>query len=153
MAARNQSVALDAIVGEVAARFFDRALQSNIDLGIDVTPASILADPSLLDDLVSNLVDNALKYTPSGGTVTVSVGIDQGKPYLAVEDTGIGIPESEFPEGAPALLSHTELSRTRQRLGTGHRRGNRTDSRCDVRTGTGDDRPGHSSDAEIFLRR
>jgi len=95
MAARNQSVALDAIVGEVAARFFDRALQSNIDLGIDVTPASILADPSLLDDLVSNLVDNALKYTPSGGTVTVSVGQTSGKPRLTVEDTGLGIPEAD----------------------------------------------------------
>jgi len=53
---------------------FDRALQSDIDLGIDVTPVSILADPSLIDDLLNNLVDNALKYTPPGGTVTVSAG-------------------------------------------------------------------------------
>jgi len=47
------------------------ALQSNIDLGIEVQPVSIIADPSLLDDLLSNLVDNALKYTPSGGSITV----------------------------------------------------------------------------------
>jgi two-component system sensor histidine kinase TctE len=95
MAARNQSVALDVMVGEIAARFFDRALQSNIDLGIDVTPASILADPSLIDDLLSNLVDNALKYTPSGGTVTVSVGQTNGKAHISVEDTGPGIPEGD----------------------------------------------------------
>lgn len=93
--AKNQTVGLHTIVGEVVAKFFDRALQSNIDLGADVQPISILADPSLLDDLLSNLVDNALKYTPAGGTVTVSAGERNGKPYLAVEDTGPGIPENE----------------------------------------------------------
>jgi two-component system sensor histidine kinase TctE len=91
--AKNQTVELNTIVGEVAAKFFDRALASNIDLGVEAAPASILADPSLLDDLVSNLVDNALKYTPSGGSVTLSTGMAQGKPYLAVEDSGPGIPE------------------------------------------------------------
>ncbi|MGA2190608.1 MAG: sensor histidine kinase N-terminal domain-containing protein, partial [Steroidobacteraceae bacterium] len=68
--ARKQSVDLKAIVGEVAAKFFDRALQGNIDLGVDAQPVSLTADPSLLDDLLSNLVDNALKYTPAGGSVT-----------------------------------------------------------------------------------
>jgi two-component system, OmpR family, sensor histidine kinase TctE len=95
MAAKNQTVALDVIVGEIVARFFDRALKSNIDLGADVTPASVLADPSLIDDLLSNLVDNALKYTPSGGTVTASAGQRNGHAYIAVEDTGLGIPEAD----------------------------------------------------------
>jgi two-component system, OmpR family, sensor histidine kinase TctE len=95
MATKNQSVLLSAIVGEVVAKFFDRALQSNIDLGIEVQPVSIMADPSLLDDLLSNLVDNALKYTPAGGSITVSAGIRNGSPYLAVEDTGPGIAEAE----------------------------------------------------------
>ncbi len=95
IAAKNRTVALDAIAGEVAAKFFDRALQSNIDLGVEAQPASILADPSLLDDLLGNLVDNALKYTPEGGSVTVSAGELGGKPYVAVEDTGPGIPQSE----------------------------------------------------------
>jgi two-component system sensor histidine kinase TctE len=95
IATKNQSVALDALVGEVVARFFDRALQSNIDLGIDVKPASIVADPALIDDLLSNLVDNALKYTPPGGSVTISVGKTNGKLLLTVEDSGPGIPEEE----------------------------------------------------------
>jgi two-component system sensor histidine kinase TctE len=93
--AKKQAVGLDTIVGEVVARFFDRALQSNIDLGAEVLPISIVADPSLLDDLLSNLVDNALKYTPPGGSVTVTAGQRNGKAFLAVEDTGPGIPESE----------------------------------------------------------
>jgi two-component system sensor histidine kinase TctE len=95
ISARKQTVDLNAIIGEVVAKFFDRALQGNIDLGIDVQPVSIKADPSLLDDLVSNLVDNALKYTPAGGSVTVSAGQLDGKPFLAVEDTGPGIPADE----------------------------------------------------------
>jgi len=95
IAAKNRPVGLDAIAAEVAAKFFDRALQSNIDLGVEAQRVTILADPSLLDDLLSNLVDNALKYTPEGGTVTVSTGELGGRPYVAVEDTGPGIPESE----------------------------------------------------------
>jgi two-component system sensor histidine kinase TctE len=95
IAAKNQTVDLKIIVGEVAARFFDRALKANIDLGVEAMPVAITADPSLLDDLVSNLVDNALKYTPAGGSVTVSAGNIEGRPYLAVEDTGPGIPEPE----------------------------------------------------------
>jgi two-component system, OmpR family, sensor histidine kinase TctE len=95
IAARKQTVELNTIVGEVAAKFFDRALQGNIDLGIDVQPVSLKADPSLLDDLVSNLVDNALKYTPAGGSVTVSAGQLDGRPFLSVEDTGPGIPSDE----------------------------------------------------------
>jgi two-component system sensor histidine kinase TctE len=95
LAAKNQNVALDSLAGEVAAKFFDRALQANIDLGVDSVPAGIRADPTLIDDLLSNLVDNALKYTPAGGTVTISTGSKNHKAYLAVEDSGPGIPETD----------------------------------------------------------
>ena len=95
LAAKNQPIDLKAIVGEVVAKFFDRALQAGIDLGVEARPVTIHADPSLLDDLLSNLVDNALKYTPAGGSVTVSTGVQAGRPFLAVEDTGPGIPEGE----------------------------------------------------------
>jgi two-component system sensor histidine kinase TctE len=95
ISAKTQSVQLESIVAEVAAKFFDRAIQSNIDLGAEAAPAAADADPALLDDLLGNLVDNALKYTPAGGSVTASSGMVDGRPFLAVEDTGIGIPESE----------------------------------------------------------
>ena len=92
---KDHTVDLKGIVGEVVAKFFDRALQSNIDLGVEAQPVTIRADPSLLDDLLSNLVDNALKYTPTAGSVTVFAGLQNGRPFLAVEDTGLGIPEPE----------------------------------------------------------
>ena len=95
VATKKRSVRLDAIVGDVAARYFDRALQSNIDLGVETVAVQVVADPALLDDLLSNLVDNALKYTPNGGCVTLSAGKDGGRPFLAVDDTGVGIPPEE----------------------------------------------------------
>ncbi len=95
IAAKNQRVDLNDIAREVAAKFIDRALQAGIDLGVEAVPVTIRADPSLLDDLLSNLVDNALKYTPARGTVTVSAGLQNQRPYLAVEDTGPGIPKEE----------------------------------------------------------
>lgn len=91
LSSKNQRLDLPALVGEVVAKFFDRALQSAIDLGVDVEPATIVADPALIDDLLSNLVDNALKYTKAGGRVTVSVAAKSGRVMLAVEDNGPGI--------------------------------------------------------------
>ena len=95
IAAKNTTVALDAMAADIVARFFDRALQSKIDLGLEAAPAALQADPALIDDLLSNLVDNALKYTPAGGSVTLSTGLHSGRPFLAVEDTGPGIPEAD----------------------------------------------------------
>jgi two-component system sensor histidine kinase TctE len=95
IAARAQLIQLDSLVRDVVARHIDRALQKDIDLGVDARPATIAADPSLIDDLASNLIDNALKYTLPGGTVTVSTGEQDGRLFLSVEDTGPGIPEPE----------------------------------------------------------
>ena len=123
IATKNQHIALAAVAGEVVARFFDRALNSNIDLGADVAPVSIVADPSLNDDLLSNLVDNALKYTPAGGSVTVSARSSNGKAQLTVEDTGPGIPGGIPRAGAAEILQNTQFAGSRQRSGLGHRRG------------------------------
>ncbi|HUX73970.1 MAG TPA: ATP-binding protein [Steroidobacteraceae bacterium] len=95
IAARSQAVDLANLAGEVAAKYFDRALQAGIDLGAELDPVRVRADASLLEDLINNLVDNALKYTPAGGRVTLSVGTDGGRPYLAVEDNGPGIAAAE----------------------------------------------------------
>jgi two-component system, OmpR family, sensor histidine kinase TctE len=95
VAVKTQTVDLGALAGDIAARYFDRALLANIDLGVEADSVSVNADPSLLDDLLSNLLDNALKYTPAGGRVTVSVAAPNHKAIVAVEDSGPGIPEKE----------------------------------------------------------
>jgi two-component system sensor histidine kinase TctE len=79
-----------------------RALEKHIDLGYDGPPAgeqaSLLeANPTLLKELVRNLLDNALNYTPDGGQVTVRLLTDRfsGVVVLQVEDSGPGIPAGE----------------------------------------------------------
>lgn len=93
--ARNTSVALDALAKDVAMKFVDRALAAGIDLGVNTEPVRMTADIALLDDMLSNLVDNAVKYTPPGGRVTIGAGIDNGRPFLDVDDDGRGIPQQE----------------------------------------------------------
>ncbi|THF65912.1 sensor histidine kinase [Pseudothauera nasutitermitis] len=64
----------------------------SIDFGVERAAASLCGDPTLLRELLANLVDNALKYTPAGGRVTLRcLHTDQGI-VLEVEDNGPGIP-------------------------------------------------------------
>ena len=90
-----QPIALKALVEQLVERHLDRADKASIDLGAETAPAQTLGDAWLLEDLLGNLIDNALKYTPRGGHVTVRSGLDGRKPYLEVEDDGPGIPEAE----------------------------------------------------------
>jgi two-component system sensor histidine kinase TctE len=88
-------VALRPLVEQLVERNIDRAVSAGLDLGVEARAAQVIGDAWLLEDLLGNLVDNALKYTPSGGRVTVRCGVEQGQPFLEVEDDGAGIPESE----------------------------------------------------------
>ena len=62
--------------------------------GADV---SVWADEDLLLQLLLNLLDNAIKYTPGGGQVTASWTTNNGQVELSVRDTGIGIPDEHIP--------------------------------------------------------
>jgi PAS domain S-box-containing protein len=57
----------------------------------------IAADRDKLMDVLINLIDNAAKFTPSGGTITVSSYVDKGLLHISVQDDGIGIPEDKIP--------------------------------------------------------
>jgi two-component system sensor histidine kinase TctE len=83
-------------IADAAARdWTPEAVDRKLDLGFALERALILGDPLLLPELVDNLIDNALRYTPAGGSVTVHTGCDAETPYLSVEDTGPGIPAAE----------------------------------------------------------
>ncbi len=72
------------------------AVAKNIDLGIShAEKVDIVGDFEALRVMLGNLIDNALRYTPPGGTVDVAVRVDRGTPVLEVSDTGPGIPEEE----------------------------------------------------------
>jgi len=86
------AVARDALEGLAQA-----ALSRGIDLGLETDEGELVVwgHPTLLRELVVNLVDNALRYTPKGGSVTARIGRDGDTVQLQVEDTGPGIAESD----------------------------------------------------------
>lgn len=72
------------------------AVERDIDLGLDVNaPAVTRGDGAMMREAVVNLVENALRYTPKGGTVTVTVDGTAGEAVLVVEDSGPGIAPEE----------------------------------------------------------
>lgn len=95
VAERFESVELESLVGRVVELNVNRAMASGHDLGAEIRPAQVNGNARLLEDLLGNLVDNALHYTPQGGHVTVRCGVEQGRPFLEIEDDGPGIPEAE----------------------------------------------------------
>lgn len=92
--ARAQLAPLDLaeLVGESVQAFVEQAAARDIDLGFELDTTLVEGDRFLLRDLVDNLVDNALRYTPPGGRVTVScASLPGGGGMLRVEDNGPGI--------------------------------------------------------------
>lgn len=77
-----------------------QARSKQIDLGYEgiQTPLYVDGDGLLLAELCANLLDNALKYTPDSGTVTVTLSRDESAVYLDVEDSGPGIEEGQITQ-------------------------------------------------------
>lgn len=95
-----QQVDLKALCEGILEDFLDAATAKGLDLGLEATPAEATGHGWLLRELLSNLVDNAIKYTPEGGSVTlrcrtVFMGGSGPCALLEVEDDGPGIAESE----------------------------------------------------------
>ena len=74
LAEQPTNVSLNRIAEKSASTFLDAALEKGIDLGFDIAPASTIGIPWLLQEALANLVDNAIRYTPRGGIITVRCG-------------------------------------------------------------------------------
>ena len=96
--ARFQPVRLDELVREVGDHMQVAAREKCVDMMVDFpAPSQIRGDADRLRQLFFNLLDNAIKYTPSGGTVTVRGESPNGQARVIVTDTGIGIPAEHLP--------------------------------------------------------
>ena len=94
-------VDLKTLCEDVLELHWENAARRQIDFGLEVVPVVACGDGRLLRELLSNVVDNAIRYTPPGGTVTLRCGLlaaTEFRPaprFLAVEDDGPGVPIAE----------------------------------------------------------
>ena len=82
-------------VEKLRLRAAERRVHVQADIAADVGP--LTGDPEGLGDLIGNLLENAIRYNPDGGTVWFRVDGTPGEVALDVRDTGIGIPEDDLP--------------------------------------------------------
>jgi heavy metal sensor kinase len=93
---------VDIDLGELVVTTADQMLLLAADKDIDVTCEApervfVKGDRSRLKQVVVNLLDNAIKYTPVEGAVRLRIGVTDGRPVLTVEDSGIGMPIEAMP--------------------------------------------------------
>jgi two-component system OmpR family sensor kinase len=89
-------VALDALIKQVVANFSTQADAREVDLGVGTCESlTLTGQADSLRMLLGNLVDNALRYTPTGGRIDVELRRAEDNAVISVSDSGPGIPESE----------------------------------------------------------
>ena len=95
---RREAVDLAALACEVGEMFDPLAEEKGIQLVTETSsPVTVTGDPSRLRQLVTNLLDNAIRFTEPGGSVTLRVDGIADRAMLRVKDTGIGIPAMHLP--------------------------------------------------------
>jgi two-component system phosphate regulon sensor histidine kinase PhoR len=103
------------LVSDVAAEFRPQAESRGQMLQVQKTedPLRVEVDPPQLRRALSNLVDNAIKYTPNGGSITLSIGTQDRQAVFNVQDTGFGI----LPEDLPLVFNRLYRVRNNETRG------------------------------------
>ncbi len=115
---KTEPVDLAAVAGTQTAAFADAFAEKGIELSSSLRPALVDGEPKRLEQVVVNLLSNALRYTDAGGAAKVTVRPESGAALLEVADTGIGI----APEDVPRVFTRFwrgEKSRSRETGGAG----------------------------------
>lgn len=113
-----ERVDLLSVARDVCGRLTPKAERAGVELAVRGVSLVVSGNTRLLDELVSNLVDNAIRYNRPGGTVFVWVLPRAGAPTLRVSDTGIGIPE-EAQAKVFERFYRVDKGRSRDMGGTG----------------------------------
>jgi two-component system, OmpR family, phosphate regulon sensor histidine kinase PhoR len=108
--------ALEACVQRLEHRALAR--RQILQIAADAEPIGALADELALDQILDNLVDNAIKYTPEGGSITLKTSRQDAQVRIDVIDNGVGISERDLPRIFERFF-RADRSRDRQDPGTG----------------------------------
>ena len=113
-------ISLGTFVHDVSAMFEKDAAKKDVKLVNQVPPdLSVQADRDRLSQILVNLVDNAVKYTPKGGTVSfLAAKTDDHQIRIAIRDTGQGIPPNDLPRVTERFY-RVDKARSREEGGTG----------------------------------
>lgn len=113
-----ESVDLFALSEEIAERLASECKKNNITLNVKGERACVFGARKILDEMIYNLCDNAIKYNRPNGSVEVCVSENDGAVRLSVSDTGIGIPQNELTRVFERFY-RVDKSRSRSVGGTG----------------------------------
>lgn len=113
-----QNVDLYEITREIISRLSPQAMQRNVRMEISGESVTYHGIPQILDEMIYNVCENAVKYNNENGRVSVWVGNTLDGPKIAVSDTGIGIPQ-EHHERIFERFYRVDKSHSKERGGTG----------------------------------
>jgi signal transduction histidine kinase len=88
-------IQVEELLWEMVTQYSMAAQRKNIAMIVGASPGTVRADPSMAQQIVGNLLSNALKYSPLGSTVTLSASVSADRVRICVADQGPGIPEAE----------------------------------------------------------
>jgi two-component system sensor histidine kinase SenX3 len=116
---RRVRVKLRHLLSDTAARARPGAALRSVELTVSAAPGTVLVDERQIVSALSNLVDNAVKYSPQGATVELLAGLDAtGWAEISVRDHGIGIPEADVDRVFERFY-RVDQARSRETGGTG----------------------------------
>jgi len=124
--ATSQPFRLDKLIQKITDLFINKAQEKNIELLVDIepsTPMALLGDPLRIQQIITNLLGNAIKFTPAHGHILIGVtdlkkSLDTLSLRLFVKDTGVGI-KPEYLQNLFEPFTQADASTTRKYGGTG----------------------------------
>jgi len=117
---RRKKFDLAQLVASVAEKLSISAKNSGHRIRLDINMSSpvCFGEPDAIEQVITNIISNSIKYTPGGGRIDISCYGDFSKAYITVRDNGIGIPESDLPRIFERFY-RVDKARSRQSGGTG----------------------------------
>ncbi len=113
-----KTVELSSLAADCVEKLHDAAVKANVTVKADCKPACVKGDAALLSEMITNLVENSIKYNKANGSVDVETGMKDGHAFIRVADTGVGIPQ-EHQEHVFERFYRVDKSRSKQTGGTG----------------------------------
>jgi len=114
-----RDVDLEHVAQPIVSSFEPQAVQKGVQIELQtIRPVRVEADPDRLAQIFVNLIDNAMRHTPTGGSVLVQIDAHGADAVIRVRDTGVGIPYRDLPHIFERFYV-VDRSRTRERGGAG----------------------------------